>query len=244
MFASPDNCHEKALPTREELGRQIVETVRRLDTLMKSAIVLPADHEWWAGPNRLNFGDGPVQATEYGVSLFIRKRFANHAAATAGVGDPDQVAVEIRVMLPRAQYATKKGVQTYRAHDDAQYSAILWVQSGPQWAGKSTDHMDQSTSFPKGATPEAFVIAVASAVNAALYRAVPQRMPPATPRMTADQYAAEVARLETAIAAEDAGKKDPTKTLAQKVEHNRARNLLQEDLRQLKLRYFTVVENP
>lgn len=62
--------------------------------------------------------------------------------------------------------------------------------------------------------------------------------------MTEQEYDAETTRLESMIAVEDAGKKDPTKALAQKVEHNRARNRLQEKLRQHKLNYFELVQAP
>lgn len=59
--------------------------------------------------------------------------------------------------------------------------------------------------------------------------------------MTKQEFDAEVTRLETLIAYEDAGKKNPQKSLAEKVAHNRERNRLQEQLRQHKLNYFELV---
>jgi hypothetical protein len=59
--------------------------------------------------------------------------------------------------------------------------------------------------------------------------------------MTPDEHNKEVRRLERLIAAEDAGKKSPTKSLAEKVAHNRERNRLQEKLRQFKLSYFELM---
>ena len=61
--------------------------------------------------------------------------------------------------------------------------------------------------------------------------------------MTDQDYEAETKRLQSLISAEDAGKKDPTKTLAQKVEHNRERNRLQDVLRRHKLSYFERIES-
>lgn len=62
--------------------------------------------------------------------------------------------------------------------------------------------------------------------------------------MTEQEYGAETMRLKSRIADEDAGKKDPMKSLAQKVEHNRECNRLQEQLRQHKLNYFELVKAP
>lgn len=59
--------------------------------------------------------------------------------------------------------------------------------------------------------------------------------------MTQDEFDAETTRLEQRIALEDAGKKSPTKSLSEKVAHNRERNRLREDLRQHKLNYFELV---
>lgn len=62
--------------------------------------------------------------------------------------------------------------------------------------------------------------------------------------MTEQEYDAETTRLESMIAVEDAGKKNPMKSLALKVEHNRERNRLRELLRQHKLNYFELVKAP
>lgn len=60
--------------------------------------------------------------------------------------------------------------------------------------------------------------------------------------MTKQEFDAEAARLEALIASENAGKKDPNKSLAAKVAHNRERNRLQEQLRKHKLNYFELVK--
>lgn len=59
--------------------------------------------------------------------------------------------------------------------------------------------------------------------------------------MTKEQFDAETIRLKNQIAVEDAGKKDPTKSLTDKVAHNRERNRLREELRQHQLNYFELV---
>lgn len=59
--------------------------------------------------------------------------------------------------------------------------------------------------------------------------------------MTPAEHRAETARLEALIAQEDAGKKSQTKTLAEKIEHNRLRNQYQEQLHNHKLNYFELV---
>lgn len=59
--------------------------------------------------------------------------------------------------------------------------------------------------------------------------------------MTEAQFAAETARLKKLIAKEDAAKKAPGQSLAEKIHHNRERNRLQEALRQHKLNYFELV---
>lgn len=60
--------------------------------------------------------------------------------------------------------------------------------------------------------------------------------------MTNAEFEAETFRLEHLIAYEDAGKKAPNKSLADKVAHNCERNRLQEVLRQHKLNFFELVE--
>ncbi len=60
--------------------------------------------------------------------------------------------------------------------------------------------------------------------------------------MTKAEFDAETERLQQMIAAEDAGKKNPHLSLAEKVAHNRERNRLQEVLRQHKLNYFELVK--
>ncbi|MFP3637508.1 hypothetical protein [Paraburkholderia sp. SIMBA_054] len=233
-----------SVPTKAELGEQIVAIVNRADSLLKAAIRLPEGHEWSVSANRLNFGGGPVDSSEHGVSLHIRKKFDVSIDNATRSNDPDQVNVEIRMFFPKAEYATKKGTRTFRAHGDTTYDAILWVQSGPQWAGQSTDHTSDAERYPKGESLEDFVATVAAAVNSALMRACPGRLAPEakpTTSMTEEQHAAEVSRLLGLIKLHDDGKKNPKKALAQKIEHNRERNRLQEELRQLRLNYHTLV---
>lgn len=59
--------------------------------------------------------------------------------------------------------------------------------------------------------------------------------------MTQVEFDAVSKRLEELIAQENAGKKGSGIPLANKVVHNRVRNLLQEVLRQHKLSYFELV---
>ena len=60
-------------------------------------------------------------------------------------------------------------------------------------------------------------------------------------KMTKPEFDAETVRIEVLIALANAGKGNPNLSLAEKVTHNRERNLLQEVLRQHKLNYFELV---
>lgn len=58
---------------------------------------------------------------------------------------------------------------------------------------------------------------------------------------TEEQYRCELARLSACISKEDAGKRDPRKSLAEKIAHNRERDRLSEVRRELLLNYFNLV---
>lgn len=60
-------------------------------------------------------------------------------------------------------------------------------------------------------------------------------------QMSQLEYDTETANLERLIAEADAGKKDPTKSLAEKIENNRKRNEFREKLRAHKLAYYELV---
>ena len=227
------------LPNKEEVDKWCVETIKRADALLKGAIVLPRGHEWWYGTNRFNWGGSASDSVERGASLFIRKQLPNPCVNNDHVADPDQVHVEIRMFLPTQQYRTRKGTTgRFRNEGDSTYSALLWVISGSQYAGQGTSHLTAPCPpHPGAATLDEFVNAVARDVNAALYQAIPSRMPE---RMTEAQYEVKVAALAAEIRRHDAGKKNSALPLAAKVEHNRARNRAQEQLRELRLNHFAL----
>lgn len=62
--------------------------------------------------------------------------------------------------------------------------------------------------------------------------------------MTEAEFTAKTKQLEAEIQREDAGKKNPSLALQEKVLHNRERNRLAEELHQFRLNYFEIVSPP
>ncbi|MGF6440242.1 hypothetical protein [Paraburkholderia youngii] len=227
------------LPAKEEIDKWCVETVKYADALLMGAIVLPRGHEWWYGENRFNWGGSPSDSIERGASLFIRKQLPKPCVNNEHVNDPDQVHVEIRTFLPTQQYRTKKGTTgRFRNEGDTRYSALLWVTTGSQYAGKATTRFATACpAHPGAATLEEFATAVSREINAELYKAIPSRMPE---RMNEMQFEIKVAALSAEIKRHEAGKKNPALPLSAKIEHNRARNRAVEELRELRANRFAL----
>lgn len=230
---------EQQLPLKSDIDRWIVETVKRAESLLRSAITLPDGHCWQVDAGRYTFSTGPADTTEAGVPHVIRR------ADDRQTGDGrDHAHVEIRMFLPEREYATRKGTGWYRKGLGARFTSFITVKSGPHHSKVCTVAVELDDVSPAGDALPGFVCAVAATVNAALHRAVPARMAAAvsTRKMTEREFRDAVRQLNAAIQLHDDGKKDPTKSLTQKIAHNLERNRLQEELRHFRLQYFELVD--
>ncbi|WP_199032189.1 hypothetical protein [Ralstonia sp. ASV6] len=157
------------LPTKSELQASITEQFKRIQALLQDAIQLPDGHTWNVPRDQLKWFLGcPIESVSSGASFFITKQWDPSSDADARVGDPAQVSAEIRVFLPEQHYTSGKGTLKFRAFAGPLYSSHIWVSSGPQWAGQSTDHVTGSQRYPKGQTLEELVTAIAQSVNPCL----------------------------------------------------------------------------
>lgn len=158
------------LPTREQFEERITEQITRCHRLLQEAVVLPKGHKWYVESNQLTFGSGPIESVAYGASFSIVKQWAP-TDPLRGPADPEQVSSEIRVFLPEQRYLSRGKEREFRKHSGPQFSAILWVNSGLQWAGQSTDHMHEKNRYPKGNSVEDLVSAIAQTINPILEEA-------------------------------------------------------------------------
>ncbi|MGU7771970.1 hypothetical protein ACV229_17595 [Burkholderia sp. MR1-5-21] len=161
------------LPSNSQLERQVRATVRTADVLLRQAIGVPEHHEWSVDTDCLNAIGGPLAVWDSCIAFRISRAFAPTLDAAARARDPEQVAVEICLMLPEQHYAVGRRVGTFGKHHGSRFGARLSVQSGPQGPGQGVEHVDVTNRRLEGATLEGLVDEIAAVVNAALCAAAP-----------------------------------------------------------------------
>ncbi|MFP3561054.1 hypothetical protein SB861_62285, partial [Paraburkholderia sp. SIMBA_049] len=88
--------------------------------------------------------------------------------ANTRAGDPDQVAVEIRLFLPEQAYMGEQRVGIFGRRHGNRFGATLSVTAGSQWGGRRNECVPPAGRHVHGDTLEALVDTVAGIVNAAL----------------------------------------------------------------------------
>ncbi|KHK56536.1 hypothetical protein PI86_12745 [Burkholderia sp. A9] len=156
------------LPSGPQLARQLLMTVRAADVLLRQAIRLPDRHQWSVDIERVDAAGGPLAAWDSHVTLRIAKAFAPSVDANTRAGDPDQVAVEIRLFLPEQAYMGEQRVGIFGRRHGNRFGATLSATAGSQWGGRRHECIPPAGRHLHGDTLEALVDTVAAIVNAAL----------------------------------------------------------------------------
>ena len=157
------------LPTKAELQATITAHITRSQGLLQDVIHLPYGHAWNVPRDQLKWFLGcPIESVSSGASFFITKQWDPSVDFDARTGDPAQVAAEIRIFLPEQHYTNGKGTLKFRAFSGPEFSSHIWVSSGPQWAGQSTDHVRDAQRYPRGRSLEELVATIAESVNPCL----------------------------------------------------------------------------
>ncbi|RQR26820.1 hypothetical protein DIE23_28635 [Burkholderia sp. Bp9143] len=163
--------HVATLPSGTQLARQLRVTVRTADVLLRQAIRLPDRHQWSVDLDRVDAAGGPLAVWDSHVTLRIAKAFAPSVDANARAGDPDQVAVDIRLLLPEQAYLGEQRVGIFGRLHGNRFGATLSVTAGSQWGGRRKECIPPTGRHVHGGTLEALVDTVAGIVNAALLAA-------------------------------------------------------------------------
>nr|WP_057926353.1 hypothetical protein [Burkholderia ambifaria] len=159
------------LPSGRQLARQLLVTVRVADVLLRQAIRVPDRHQWSVDIERVDAAGGPLAAWDSHVMLRVAKAFAPSVDANVRAGDPDQVAVEIRLFLPEQAYLGEQRVGIFGRRNGKRFGATLSVTAGSQWGGRRNECVPHNGRHVHGDTLEALVDTVAAIVNAALLAA-------------------------------------------------------------------------
>lgn len=160
------------LPSGTQLAQQLRVTVRAADVLLRQAIRLPERHHWSVDLERVDAAGGPLTAWDSHVTLRIAKAFASSVDANTRAGDPDQVAVDIRLLLPEQAYLGEQRVGIFGRRHGNRFGATLSVTAGTRWGGRRNECIPSTGRHVHGDTLEALVDTVAGIVNAALLAAV------------------------------------------------------------------------
>ena len=164
---------ETQLPTRQELGKLIVQRVKACDEKLKAGIAIPEGHAWADSDDRLTWWGGcPVKSSHAGVSLFTYRIPVPGASSDDICADKTTILAEIRLFMPEVRYREGNTVHTYRKHSGEPFSAHLWVKTGPHWAFQSTSHLVDNERFVYADTLEVLCTEIVGRVNTALNRAV------------------------------------------------------------------------
>lgn len=126
---------DRRVPDKASLAAGIASEVAKMRHILTSRIELPEGHEWVAQLVDPPLSGGPVHALETGYSLYIKRKLAIDGS-TSHMSDPNQVRVEVRVLLPEREYQCSGTRAMFRK--GSELVARLWVRSGPQWAGHGT----------------------------------------------------------------------------------------------------------
>jgi hypothetical protein len=159
------------LPSSRQLARQLLVTVRAADVLLRQAIRLPDRHQWSVDIERVEAAGGPLAAWDSHVTFRIAKGFAPTVDADTRAGDPDQVAVDIRLFLPEQAYMGEQRVGIFGRRHGNRFGATLSVTAGSRWGGRRNECIPPAGRHVHGDTLEALVDTVAGIVNAALLAA-------------------------------------------------------------------------
>ncbi|EMN1926196.1 hypothetical protein RVV18_000556 [Burkholderia ambifaria] len=159
------------LPSGRQLARQLLVTVRAADVLLRQAIRLPDRHQWSVDIERVDAAGGPLAAWDSHVTFRVAKVFEPGVDANTRAGDPEQVAVEIRLFLPEQAYMGEQRVGIFGRRHGNRFGATLSVTAGSQWGGRRNECVPPATRHVYGDTLEALVDTVAGIVNAALLAA-------------------------------------------------------------------------
>ncbi|RQR29868.1 MULTISPECIES: hypothetical protein [unclassified Burkholderia] len=159
------------LPSGGQLARQLLVTVRTADVLLRQAIRVPDRHHWSVDIERVDAAGGPLAAWDSHVTLRIAKAFAPSVDANTRAGDPDQVAVDIRLFLPEQAYLGEQRVGIFGRRHGNRFGATLSVTAGSQWGGRRNECIPPNGRHVHGNTLEALVDTVAGIVNAAMLAA-------------------------------------------------------------------------
>ncbi|WP_175855104.1 hypothetical protein [Burkholderia anthina] len=159
------------LPSDGQLARQLRVTVRAADVLLRQAIRMPDRHQWSVDLERVDAAGGPLAAWDSHVTFRIARVFEPAVDANARAGDPDQVAVDIRLFLPEQAYLGERRVGIFGRRHGNRFGAMLSVTAGSQWGGRRNECIPPAGRHVHGDTLEALVDTVAGIVNAALLTA-------------------------------------------------------------------------
>ncbi|QTD93239.1 hypothetical protein [Burkholderia anthina] len=156
------------LPSGRQLARQLMVTVRTADVLLRQAIRMPDRHQWSVDIERVEAAGGPLAAWDSHAMFRIARAFEPGIDANARAGDPDRIAVEIRLFLPEQAYLGEQCVGIFGRRHGNRFGATLSVTAGSQWGGRRNECIPPAGRHVRGDTLEALVDTVAGIVNAAL----------------------------------------------------------------------------
>lgn len=140
--------------TKAEFDARIRRDVVELRKAIVGSIELPEGTAWHEAPSdelKWFLGD-PVRSVASGLSIVAGKVWDESVDWDSRTGDPDQIAMEIRVFLPETHYTDGGKEHHFRQYSGEHYAAHIWVQTGPQWAFKFASHVVDEDRYPKGDT--------------------------------------------------------------------------------------------